>query len=309
MSHVWPELRQFVAHRLPKMWGTIVKGGAPFLLWSAILVVYGTIDIPLLKALAGEAAVGWPTPSRTRGSPCRPASAPSWSPPRCRPCRRTRSRRVVARVQPTREPIASASSPSSGIPASIGIILVASDVFSLLNYQAGFEQAVPLVQILALHIPIVGIDMVLGSALIAADKQKAWTMIACCAAALNPLLNLVAIPLTVHAFGNGAIGAAIVTVATELFMMVGAILLRPAGVMDKGSVLFSVRCGVASLVMVPAVLAVGTTVLPIKIAVGAATYAIVSLAVGTVSLDGLRRGLSGRFEPSRFLNTITVPSK
>ena len=120
-----------------------------------------------------------------------------------------------------------------GIPASIGIILVASDVFSLLHYQAGFEQAVPLLQILALHIPIVGIDMVLGSALIAADRQTAWTIIAGGAAVLNILLNLVAIPLTMHAFGNGAIGAAIVTVGTELFMMVGALMLRPAGIMDR----------------------------------------------------------------------------
>ena len=306
--NVWPELRRSF-HIDPKMWVTVLKGGAPFLLWSAILVVYGTIDIPMLKAMAGESAVGWyalayawismpagfssivvtATMPSLSANAAREESVPEFN--------RLANRGIclVAFV---------------GLPASIGIALVISDVFAFLGYyQAGFGPAVPLVQILALHIPIVGIDMVLGSALIAADKQKAWTVIGCCAAALNPLLNLIAIPLTAQRFGNGAIGAAIVTVATELFMMVGAILLRPAGVLDKGSVLFSVRCGVASLVMVPAVLAVGTTVLPIKIAVGAATYAIASLAVGTVSLDGLRRGLSGRFEPSRFLNTITVPSK
>jgi O-antigen/teichoic acid export membrane protein len=196
-----------------------------------------------------------------------------------------------------------------GIPMSIGTMLVASDIFALLHYQEGFEQAVPLVQILALHIPLVGIDMVLGSALIAADRQKIWTLIAGGAALLNPLLNLIAIPVTMHAFNNGAIGAAIITVATEVFMLVGAVLVRPAGVMNRATVSFMVRCGIASLAMVPAVFAVSGAVLPIEIGVGAATYAIASVALGTVSINGLRQAFSGRIAPSMLLNSIGAPSK
>jgi O-antigen/teichoic acid export membrane protein len=150
---------------------------------------------------------------------------------------------------------------------------------------------------------------VLGSALIAADRQTAWTIIAGGAAVLNILLNLVAIPLTMHAFGNGAIGAAIVTVGTEVFMMVGALMLRPAGIMDRPTVSFALRSSVASLVMIPAVFAVGTAVLPVKIGVGIAAYAIASVAVGTVSLAGLRRVAHGSFAPSQLLNTIAAPSE
>ncbi len=305
-AHVWPELRP--ALRIDfRVWGTLAKGGLPFLLWGAILVVYGTIDIPLLKALAGDATVGayalayaWVTlPAgfssivTTATMPSLSANAVDDSSPEFRRLA-NRSICLVAFV---------------GIPASIGIILVASDVFSLLHYQAGFEQAVPLLQILALHIPIVGIDMVLGSALIAADRQTAWTIIAGGAAVLNILLNLVAIPLTMHAFGNGAIGAAVVTVGTEVFMMVGALMLRPAGIMDRPTVSFALRSSVASLVMIPAVFAVGTAVLPVKIGVGIAAYAIASVAVGTVSLAGLRRVAHGSFAPSQLLNTIAAPSE
>jgi O-antigen/teichoic acid export membrane protein len=196
-----------------------------------------------------------------------------------------------------------------GLPASFGIALVAGDIFSLLHYQAGYESAVILIQILALHIPIVGMDMVLGSALIAADRQKQWTIIGCGAAALNPLLNLIAIPLAIHAFNNGAIGAAIITVATEIFMMIGALAIRPRGIMDRATVSYAVRCAAASVVMVPVVLAVGTAALPVKMAAGVIAYGLASLALGTVSLDGFRGGAEGRFEPSRFLKTITVPSE
>ena len=162
-----------------------------------------------------------------------------------------------------------------GLPVAVGVALVAADVFALLNYQAGFEHAIPLIQILSLHIPLVGIDMVLGSALIAVDRQRIWTVMACGAAALNILLNLVAIPVTVHLFDNGAIGAAIVTVATEVFMMVCALVLRPKGVMDRFTTSFTVRSALASLAMIPAVLLLAAAGLLPEIGIGVVVYAIV----------------------------------
>ena len=302
-AHIWPELRRSL-HIDLSVWTRLVKGGSPFLLWSAILVIYGTIDIPLLKWLAGEATTGayalayaWIAMPAGFSQIVVTATMPSLSASAHQEsthefCRLTnRSLGLVAFV---------------GIPASIGIMLVVSDVFHILNYQAGFEQAIPLVQILALHIPIVGIDMVLGSALIAADRQRIWTTIACGAAILNPLLNLFAIPLTVHLFNNGGIGAASITVATEVFMMAGAILVRPKGVMDRPTVSFALRCALASVLMIPAVLLFSSAILPLKIAVGASVYVVASVALGTISLNALRRSFRGRFAPTEFLNTIAA---
>jgi O-antigen/teichoic acid export membrane protein len=59
---------------------------------------------------------------------------------------------------------------------------------------------------------------VLGFGLFARERQRIVALVAWAAAALNPLVNLVAIPLAVHFWSNGAIGAAAVTVATECFM-------------------------------------------------------------------------------------------
>jgi O-antigen/teichoic acid export membrane protein len=304
--HMWPELRESL-HIDFRVWGKLIRGGSPFLLWSAILLVYGTIDIPILKAMAGDAAVGayalayaWVSLPAGFSSVVTTATMPSMS------------ANAVDQSSPEFSRITNRSISLVafvGIPMSIGTMLVASDIFGLLHYQAGFELAVPLVQILALHIPLVGIDMVLGSALIAADRQKIWTVIAGGAALLNPLLNLIAIPIAISLFNNGAIGAAVITEATEMFMMVGALLVRPKGVMDRPTTSFALRTTVASLAMVPAVLAVSGAVLPVKIGVGVAAYALASVALGTISLSGLRQAFSGRVAPSLLLNSIASPSK
>ncbi len=305
--NLWPWLKGSLRIDLT-VWNTLIRGGAPFLIWSAILLVYGTIDIPLLKALSGPAAVAWyalayawiAMPASFSSivvqatMPSMSASGADKSSSRELARVANRSLCVVAFV---------------GIPASVGIALVAADVFALLNYQAGFEHAVPLIQILALHIPIVGIDMVLGSALIAVDRQRIWTITACGAAAMNILLNLVAIPVTDHLFGNGAIGAAIVTVTTEVFMMVCALALRPNGVMDRFTVSFSVRCVVASVAMIPPVLLLSSAPVAVQILLGMVVYAVVSIAIGTISLKGLRRGLGGRFSPALLLDTLAVPTE
>jgi len=98
------------------------------------------------------------------------------------------------------------------------------------------------------------------------------------------LVNLAAIPYTLHAFGNGAIGAAVVTVATEVLMMGGALYLRPRGIFDLSIVGFVLRCVLACGVMLAIIALGGVVWLPAKVALGIAIYAIASLALRTVSV-------------------------
>jgi O-antigen/teichoic acid export membrane protein len=171
---------------------------------------------------------------------------------------------------------------------AIGIALIASNIIGLFHYPAGFENSVTLIQILAIHIPIVAIDMILGIALTAKDRQVAWLVVGCIAAVFNPLMNLIAIPLTSHRFGDGAIGASIVTVATEILMMVGAIYLRPAGILDRRTISFLLRCMAASVTMVPVIALASQTPLAIKIFLGAITFAISAVVFRLVSVRTAR---------------------
>jgi O-antigen/teichoic acid export membrane protein len=185
-------------------------------------------------------------------------------------------------------------------PAAIGIAVLAGPFIQML-YGPEFEQAVPLMRILALHIPIVGMDIVLGTVVVAADRQRQWVIVGVIAALFNPLLNLAAIPLTEQAFGNGAIGAAVITVFTELILMIGALRLRPAGVLDPITSRTLVRIGAASLCMVPVLMVLHDLPLGVLVVVGVLTYGVASLALRTISLSELRswarRSDAGQTEP------------
>lgn len=263
------------------LWKVLALGGLPFLLWSLALTIYGSIDTPMLSMMAGDATVGWYTLAyRLIGVPAFFASI------------------VVTACYPALSEhgehgslfFASLANRAlrlvflAGAPIAAGTVLVAGDVIALLHYPAGFSHAVPLMRILALHVPVVGITMVLGTSLIARDRQKEWVAVAAVAAVLNPLINLAAIPITVRMFGNGAVGAALVTVATELFMLCGAVYLRPAGVLDRLTVGFLLRCTLACLVMVAVVMVAGSPGFVVKVVLGAVAYSAASILLRTISI-------------------------
>ena len=154
----------------------------------------------------------------------------------------------------------------------------------------------PLLQILAIHIPIVSLDIVLGSVVMAADRQRQWVVISVIATVVNPLLNLVAIPQAQRLFDNGAIGAAVITVLTEVILLIGGIALRPKGVLDRTTVNGLLRIVLASSAMIPVVLLIRDAPLAAQIAAGAATYAVSSLLLRTISIDEVRgwAGVAGR---------------
>ena len=179
-----------------------------------------------------------------------------------------------------------------------------------------------LVQIIAFHIPVVAINMILGMILfVASDQQRKWVLVGCTAAVLNPILNLFAIPFTRDHFDNGAIGAAITTVATEMVMMFGGFYLRPTGVLDRWTVgmCCTVRVG-ATVPMVVVVLALGDLPLPVKIVVGVVVYAASTRTVPPASRSNLGELTDQVFEsikargqhripaPHRRVNEMSTPS-
>ncbi|MGH2515084.1 MAG: polysaccharide biosynthesis C-terminal domain-containing protein, partial [Ktedonobacterales bacterium] len=159
---------------------------------------------------------------------------------------------------------------------------------SLLHYPKTFTEISPLIAILAINMPLVAVDMVLGTVLIALGKQKSWTLVGVVACVANPLVNLWAIPFTQHVFGDGAIGASITTVQSEVIMFVGALILRPKGVFTGWDVWYIFRCLLAAGLMIPAVWGLSTQagvgILP------AVCYGIVVYALAVYALQVVRNG-------------------
>ena len=143
-------------------------------------------------------------------------------------------------------------------------------------------------QILALHIPIASMDTILATALITSNRLNRYLVVAGVAAVLNPLVTTFAIHATVDAYDNGAIGAALVTLATEVFVMGGALLLRGPGVMDRQTTLWCLRCAIAGL-SIFAVVAISGTPLLVQVLLGVAIYTVASLALRTISVGMIRQ--------------------
>jgi O-antigen/teichoic acid export membrane protein len=173
------------------------------------------------------------------------------------------------------------------IPASVGIALEAHDLMSML-YGAEFQNSVPLIRILAFHIPLAAIGTVLGTILIASDRQNRYVLVALAAVVINVPMNVILINATADHFENGAIGAAIATTATELFVMLGALRLRSAGVAGPPFYSFVGRCVIASGVMAAGVFALARFGPFVRIPVGVALFVVMALALGLVPRQRLR---------------------
>jgi O-antigen/teichoic acid export membrane protein len=173
------------------------------------------------------------------------------------------------------------------LPAAVGIALVADDFMSFL-YGDEFSQSVILIRMLAIHVPLVSINMILGTVIVAVDRQRQWLVISIVAAIINPVLNLVAIPATARWFGNGAIGAAFVTVLTEAIPTVGCLILRPSGVLDRATARVMGRIVVAGSAMIPVVMFLGARPLWLQILGGIVAYITASALLRTVTPSDLR---------------------
>jgi O-antigen/teichoic acid export membrane protein len=235
------------------LWRSILLGGLPFFAWTVVLLFYWQIDITMIKVMVpkdSNVVVGWyAAASRLTNIPLFlpmiviAALLPALSAERNADSAMfrdmvSRSLRLVTLV---------------ALPAGAAVIVLSTQLTDLLHYPPGFEPVTRLLQILALNVPLVAIDMILGTALIAAARQRAWTVVGVIAGVFNPLVNLWAIPFTQSVYGNAAIGAAVVTVATELIMFGGALYLRPKGVFTRWDVWYMARCLFATAVMVPVV--------------------------------------------------------
>lgn len=287
-----------------QIWKVLLIGGAPFLLWDIALTIYGSVDVAMLTLMTRDTVVGWYTLAYKLVSV--PIFLPTLVLTALFPAFSVHSTGVgsgfVTLVNRALRMVLLVC-----IPMTAGIALLAGDLITVLRYPEGFVHAVPLIQILVLHIPVVSVTTILGGVLMVNDRQKQWVVVGCCAALLNPLLNLVAIPLTISLYGNGAIGASVVTVMTECFMLAGALYLRPRGVFDGVTARFALRCIAAALPMATVVALAGPLWLPWRVGLGATVYGMASLALGTLSLREIHRIGAQILRPAR-LNSAAPSS-
>jgi O-antigen/teichoic acid export membrane protein len=122
-----------------------------------------------------------------------------------------------------------------GLPIAAGIAAAAGPVIRLL-YGPAYDSAVPVMVILGLCIPLMYLNIMLSQMMIASNRQVVWTCLMAGATIFNPAVNAVLIPVTQHRFGNGAIGAALSLVITELAIVAAGLAVAGVGVIGRQGV-------------------------------------------------------------------------
>lgn len=297
--NVWRLMQRHRRRIELSVWNTLVRGGLPLMVLGGLILLYGTIDVPLLEAMTNSAEVGeYVLAYRWVGVPVFVAAV------------------VVNAVAPTLSSLAHTSRSefvelanrslrgvmAVSMPAAAGIFVIAYQLIDLLYRDQGFDDSALLIRILAVHIPLAALSTVLGAVLIASDRQNRYVRVALIAAISNPPMTVALIALTKHVMHDGAIGAAIATVLTECFMCAGAYALQRDGVFDRSTTLYGGRVVLACVVMaLPLLIADGLNIF-VKIAAGVILYGLAAFALGVLkpaevrsSFDQLR---SARRSPS-----------
>ncbi|HEX9097367.1 MAG TPA: flippase [Candidatus Dormibacteraeota bacterium] len=179
------------------------------------------------------------------------------------------------------------------LPIAAGTALVSAPLVGLL-YGKGFAGAVPVLAILGACIVPTFVNMMAYQILQADGRQVSWFKVIAIATVLNIAANLILIP-HYQAQGNGAVGAALALLGTEVFELVAAVFLLP-WLLGRALLGRAVRTAAATALMAVAVFVVAPAGLFAEVAAGLAAFGIFALLlrVPTSAELALLRGLGLR---------------
>jgi O-antigen/teichoic acid export membrane protein len=266
----------------------MLRGGAPYLLSGLFLVGYQQVDIVIISLLVDEKTIGWygaadhlfatflfiPAVFMQAVFPALARSFHSQS---------GEHSRLVARSFDLLFLLS--------VPIGLGLLTLARPIVGLL-FGPDFGGSVPVLAVLGIVLILTYQNILLGRFLVSADRQNAWTLVMAVATVATIPLDLLLIPWTQRAFGNGAIGGALSFVVTELGMLVVGLRLLPAGSLGANSFSRAARTLAAGLVMAAVVWWARDFFLAVPIALGGLTYGLLALALGLLPRDELALGLS-----------------
>jgi O-antigen/teichoic acid export membrane protein len=271
--------------RLP-LFRVLLIGGLPFILMSMLQNLYSNVNVVMLRFLTAEEVVGW------YAAALQIFKAVGFLPVALT----TAMLPTLARVHST-DVHGLAAMARKGIvvmiiiiaPIGIGTSLIADRLIPMLPYPDSFNNSIPLLQVLALTIPVTALLTVFGTIAIAVDRQKAWALWLAATVVLNAVLNYFAITYFSGSAENGAIGASLATLVSELFMLGVGVWLMPQGVINRALLLAVVRIGIAVLGMAASVQwakDIGLDLMPV-VAIGAASFAGLALLLRAVPMQDL----------------------
>lgn len=268
-------LRLHRASFAPQLYWQLVVGGVPFMGWAVALAVYTEIDKLMLAAFSTSTVIGW------YAAAFRIVAIPGFmttavATPLLPALSRSKDDLPVF-METLRRSVVVMLFTTAG--ASALIIGAAPGIPGLLGWPDSFAGSIPLLMLLALRVPLTAVDTALGTALIAIHRERRWLCVAVVAAVCNPCANFLLIPFFEKTMQNGAIGAAIGTVGTEVLMFGGAVLLLPKGTLDGATLWLGGRILIAAVATAGVTAALQPFSVLVSIQVGGVVFIVATFAL------------------------------
>jgi O-antigen/teichoic acid export membrane protein len=110
------------------------------------------------------------------------------------------------------------------VPLTIGLATCSGFLISTI-YGPSYAASVPVLVIVSFSIVPTFLNVQASQTLIAQDRQGRWTIVMALSCLFNPLLNAVLIPFAEQHWYNGALGAALALLITEILMMLYSVVI------------------------------------------------------------------------------------
>lgn len=263
-----------------RMAPALLRSGLPFFLFWALASVYFRIDTVLLSKMAAAEVVGWYAAAYKLFDtlvflPSIVSTAIMYP--------------ILARL--------SVQSPSDlrlamdkglsvmlmlGAPIATGLFVLAEPIIQFIYRRPEFLPAVPALRWLAVALFLLYVNHMLAIGLWSLNQEKKMTIVAGLAIVVNLGLNLALIPHFQH------LGAAAVTVVTELFITGYVLAVMPKGLLSRSSLVVFLKAATASAVMALALYMLRGESLLLLVPVGGLVYGLCGLVVRLVPPEDIR---------------------
>jgi O-antigen/teichoic acid export membrane protein len=208
----------------------LMAKGTPFVFFSLALVLQPNVDAFYLAKLSSPDVVGWYAVShRLIGFLLMPATAliGALYPTLCR--------LYVTDQDSFRSTTRGSLSTVSllVVPVALGCALYPDIGVSIFGREA-FGPAEDTLRLFSIYLFLVYFSMPVGTALVAAGRQRAWTFVQLFCVVNSAVLDPFLISHFQETQGNGGLGLTIAAATSETFMVCAGIYLMPRGIFDRG---------------------------------------------------------------------------
>ncbi len=283
LAALWPALRLVGVRRLSFQRSTLKSlfgEGTPFVFFGLAVVLQPNIDALWLSKLAPSEVMGWYAVSRRLlGVLIFPATVPlaALYPTLCR----LFSTDIEGFVRMARGALYGVT--LLVVPVALGCGLYPELGVAIFDRKS-FGPAQDNLRILALYLPLLYISMPLGTCILAAGKQREWSVVQSLCVVVSLVLDPLLVPWFQRRTGNGGIGLWVAAVVSEVFVIACGIALAPRGIFDRRfarSVLLALLSGAAMALAAQLLKSINPFV--------AAPFAVAAYVIALVASGGVEK--------------------